>query len=104
MLSDKVFQSILPLNDRELCPYEDVLTFGTWSRFFILRSYVISFVVKNSDKIEGLTKLEHSYISTISFCRCRLPGNGARMGVWGLAPGRFFDTTPSRMTENSISL
>ena len=69
MLSDKVFQSILPLNDRELCPYEDVLTFGTWSRFFILRSYVISFVVKNSDKIEGLTKLEHSYISTISFCR-----------------------------------
>ena len=50
MLSDKVFQSILPLNDRELRPYENVLNFGTWSRFFILRSYVISFVVKNSIK------------------------------------------------------
>ena len=65
MLSDNVFQSILPLNDRELCPYEDVLTFATWSRFFILGSYVISFVAKNSDKIEGLMKLVHSYISTI---------------------------------------
>ena len=35
MLSDRVFQSILPLNDRELCPYEEVFTFGIWSRFFI---------------------------------------------------------------------
>ena len=26
MLSERVFQSILPLNDRELCPYEDVFT------------------------------------------------------------------------------
>ena len=25
MLSDRVFQSILPLKDRELCPYEDDL-------------------------------------------------------------------------------
>ena len=25
MLSDRVFQSILPLNDRELCSYEEVL-------------------------------------------------------------------------------
>ena len=25
MLSERVFQSILPLNDRELCPYEDVV-------------------------------------------------------------------------------
>ena len=33
MLSDRVFQSILPLNDRKLCPYEEVLTFGIWSRF-----------------------------------------------------------------------
>ena len=24
MLSDRVFQNILPLNDRELCPYEDI--------------------------------------------------------------------------------
>ena len=24
MLSDRVFQRIVPLNDRELCPYEDV--------------------------------------------------------------------------------
>ena len=38
MLSDRVFQSILPLNDRELCPYEEVFTFGVWSRFFILKS------------------------------------------------------------------
>ena len=33
MLSDRVFQSILLLNDRELYPYEDVFTFGIWSRF-----------------------------------------------------------------------
>ena len=33
MLSDRVFQSILPLNDRELCPYEEVFTFGIWRRF-----------------------------------------------------------------------
>ena len=33
MLSERVFQSILPLNDRELCPYEEVSTFGIWSRF-----------------------------------------------------------------------
>ena len=38
MVSDKVFQSILPLNDRELCPYEEDFTFGIWSRFFILKS------------------------------------------------------------------
>ena len=38
MLSDIVFQSILPLNDRELCPYEEVFTFGIWSIFFILKS------------------------------------------------------------------
>ena len=34
----------------------------------------------------------------------RLPGNGVRMGVRGLAPGKFFETAPSRMTENSIFL
>ena len=38
MLSDRVFQSILPLNDTELCPYEEVFTFGIWRRFFILKS------------------------------------------------------------------
>ena len=38
MLSDRVFQSILPLKDRELCPYEEVFTFGIWSRFFNLKS------------------------------------------------------------------
>ena len=27
MLSDRVFQRILPLNDRELCLYDDVFTF-----------------------------------------------------------------------------
>ena len=27
MLSDRVFHSILPLNGRELCPYEDVFNF-----------------------------------------------------------------------------
>ena len=37
MLSDRVFQSILPLNDRELCPYEDVVTFGIWRRFLFLK-------------------------------------------------------------------
>ena len=37
MLSDRVFQSILPPNDRELCPYEDVFTFGIWRSFFILK-------------------------------------------------------------------
>ena len=54
MLSDKVFQSILPLNDMELIPYVDVLTFGNWRRFFILRSYFLSLVAKNSDKTAGL--------------------------------------------------
>ena len=38
MLSDRVFQSILPLNDRELCPYEEVFTFGIWKRYFFLKS------------------------------------------------------------------
>ena len=38
MLSDRLFQSTLPLNDSELCPYEDVFTVGTGSRFFILES------------------------------------------------------------------
>ena len=33
MLSDRVFQSILPLNDRELCPYEEVFTVGTGADF-----------------------------------------------------------------------
>ena len=28
MLSDRVFQRMLPLNDGDLCPYEDVLNFG----------------------------------------------------------------------------
>ena len=31
MLSDRVFQRILPLNGRELCPLEDAFTFGIWS-------------------------------------------------------------------------
>ena len=34
MLSDRVFQITLPLNDRELCPYEKVFTFGIWRRLF----------------------------------------------------------------------
>ena len=34
MLSDRVFQSILPLNNRELCPHGDVFTFGIWRRFY----------------------------------------------------------------------
>ena len=29
----------------------------------------MSFVVRNSDKIDGLMKSVHSYISTISFCK-----------------------------------
>ena len=37
MLSDRVFQSILPLNDRELCTYEDVFTFGIWRSIVILK-------------------------------------------------------------------
>ena len=53
MLSDRMFQSMLPLNDRELCPYEDVFTFGMWRRFFILKSKLISLVVKNSVKTAG---------------------------------------------------
>ena len=58
MLSDRVFLRKVPLNDTELCPYVDVLIFYTWSRFFILRSYLISFVAKNSDKTEGLMSLD----------------------------------------------
>jgi hypothetical protein len=69
MLSDKVFQSILPLNDSEICPYDDVLIFGSWRRFLILRIYLTSLVMKNSDKIEGLMAFVDSYILTISFCR-----------------------------------
>ena len=53
MLSDRVFQSILPLDDRELCPYEEVFTSGIWRRFFILKSKLISLVVKNSVKTAG---------------------------------------------------
>ena len=34
MLSDRVFQSIVPLNDRKLCPNEEVFTFGIWRRLF----------------------------------------------------------------------
>ena len=54
MLSDRVFQCILPLNYRELCPYKDVFTFGIWRRFSILKSWLISLVVKNSVKTAGL--------------------------------------------------
>ena len=53
MLSDRVFQSILPLNDRELCLYEDVSNFGIWRRFSILKSKLIYLVVKNSVKTAG---------------------------------------------------
>ena len=42
MQSDRVFKSILPLNDRELCPYENVFTFGIWRRFVILTSLPVS--------------------------------------------------------------
>ena len=38
MLSDRVFQSVLPLKDRELCPYEEAFTFGICSNFFVLKS------------------------------------------------------------------
>ena len=68
MLSAKVFQSILPLNDSEICPYDNVLTFGSWRRLFIHKLYLTSLVVKNSYKMEGLMAFVHSYISTISFC------------------------------------
>lgn len=71
MLSDSIkdiaFHSILPLHDSELSPYEVVLTFGSWRRVFVLRSYLISLVIKNSDTMEGLMAFVHSYILTISF-------------------------------------
>ena len=35
MLSDRLFQRILPLNDRELCQYEAIFTFGVWRRIFV---------------------------------------------------------------------
>ena len=53
MLSDRVFQRILPLDDRELCPCVYVLTFDTLSRFSVLRIYL-------------LDSLVHSYISQIA--------------------------------------
>ena len=53
MQFNREFQSILPLNNRELCPYKDVFTFGIWRRFFILKSWLISSVVKNSVKTAG---------------------------------------------------
>ena len=62
MLSDRVLQSILPLNDREFCPYEDAFTFDIWRRFFLLKSYFIPLVVKNSVKTAGTWK-----------ARCSLP-------------------------------
>ena len=37
MLFDRVFQRVQPLSDRELCPYADALTFGAWSRLFVLK-------------------------------------------------------------------
>ena len=41
MVSDRVFQRILPLNDRNLCPYQDVLTliFGGDSTFLNYSSF-----------------------------------------------------------------
>ena len=51
MLSDRVFQSILPLNDRELCSYENVFTFGIWRRFFIVKSDQIKNSVKTAGQI-----------------------------------------------------
>ena len=33
MLSDRVLQNILTLNDREHCSYENVFNFGIWRRF-----------------------------------------------------------------------
>ena len=66
MLSDRVFQSILPLNDRELCPYEEIFIFGIWRRF-LFSSQLISLVVKNSVKTAGPIYLVHLYISIISF-------------------------------------
>ena len=38
MLSYKVFQSIIPLNDKELCPYEVVSTFGICRSSFNIKS------------------------------------------------------------------
>ena len=54
ILPDRVFQSILPLNDKEYCPYEGVFTFGIWRRCFILKSKLISLVAENSVKTTGL--------------------------------------------------
>ena len=42
MLSDRVLQSILPLNDRVLCPYEEVFTLVSGADFLvsiIMRSF-----------------------------------------------------------------
>ena len=53
MLSDRMFQRILHLNDRELYPYEGVLAFGIWRRFLSLKSGLVSLVVKKSDITGG---------------------------------------------------
>ena len=52
MLSDRVFQSILPLNDRELCPYERVFTFGytVLSFSYILLSRLGAWVGEGREK------------------------------------------------------
>ena len=58
MLWDSMLQRILPLNNRELCPYEDVMTFGIWRRFLFLNDSLF-FIVKTSDKTAGLIYLVH---------------------------------------------
>ena len=66
MLSDRVFQSILPLNDRELCPHEDALAFGIWRRFFIhaipVRKDRLSWILKQKvDRYGEDETLENLY-------------------------------------------
>ena len=46
--------------------------------------------------------LSKIFYETNIFLWSRLRANGVRMGVRGLAPGKFFETAPCRMRENSI--
>ena len=64
-----IFQEILHLNDRGLCPYEGLSAFGTLTRFSVyFKSYFISLTLKNSDKTEMQIYLVHFNILNISLC------------------------------------
>ena len=94
MLSGKVFQRTLPLNVRELSPYVEILTFGTWSRFFrihsfksdyILRSYRAAYTnaIKCVDDCIHIKLLYKTLtLQASSIARVRVPACGEQKKMW----------------------